>query len=216
MCRTPGSKDDKGIDKGDGPVVPRFTYTNNRMGMDDAAAVLGPSFSKAVAGSGFDGIIPAMGGDIAALNPLKLMNGLVLDGVPPCVAYTCPVTDIQTGVYQGTQTRFISPSLEFNITPCRAATAAETSSLLAMIAAEKKAAEKAAKDAADKKAAANKPGSGASASKGPVKGVQAGEKYANFQENLYQAPMPVDYIDPVSYLTLGAAVMVFIGYILMK
>jgi hypothetical protein len=85
-----------------------------------------------------------------------------------------------------------------------------------MIAAEKKAAEKAAKDAADKKAAANKPGSGASASKGPVKGVQAGEKYANFQENLYQAPMPVDYIDPVSYLTLGAAVMVFIGYILMK
>lgn len=216
MCRTPGSKDDKGNDKGDGPVVPRFTYTNNRMGMDDASAVLGDSFSKAVSGSGFDGIIPAMGGDIAALNPLKLMNGLVLDGVPPCVAYTCPVTDIQTGVYQGTQTRFISPSLEFNISPCRAATAAETSSLLAMIASEKKAAEKAAKDAADKKAAANKPGSGASASKGPVKGVQAGEKYANFQENLYQAPMPVDYIDPVSYLTLGAAVMVFIGYILMK
>ena len=217
MCRIPGSKDDKGNDKGDGPVVRRFAYTNNRMGMDDAAAVLGPSFSKAVEGSGFDGIIPAMGGDIAAMNPLKLMNGLVLDGVPPCVAYTCPVTDIQTGVPQGTQTRFISPSLEFNITPCRAATGSETSTLMAMIESEKKAAEKAAKDAADKKAAANKPGSGASASKGKVKGVNiSGEKYANFQENLYQAPLPVDYIDPVSYLTLGAAMMVFIGYILMK
>jgi len=207
MCRAPGSKDDKGNDKGDGPVVPRYSYTNNRMGMDDAAGVLGKSFQNAVSGSGFDGIIPAMGGDIAAMNPLKLMNGLVLDGVPPCKAYTCPVTDIQTGVYQGTQTRFLSPQLEFNITPCRAATAAETSSLMAMIESEKKAA----KDAAAKKA-----GSGASASKAPVKGVQAGEKYANFQENLYQAPIPVDYIDPVSYLTLGAAVMVFIGYILMK
>jgi hypothetical protein len=88
---------------------------------------------------------------------------------------------------------------------------------MAMIAAEKKAAEKAAKDAAAKKAAAEMPKPAASASKGPVKGVNAsGEKYANFQENLYQAPMPVDYIDPVSYLTLGAAVMVFIGYILMK
>jgi len=217
MCRAPGNKDDKGQDKGDGPVVPRFTYTNNRMGMDDAAAVLGPSFSKAVSGSGFDGIIPAMGGDIAALNPLKLMNGLVLDGVPPCIAYSCPVTDIQTGVYQGSQTRFISPSLEFNITPCRAATAAETSTLMAMIESEKKAAEKAAKDADAKKAAANMPKPAASASKGKVKGVNAsGEKYANFQENLYQAPMPVDYIDPISYLTLGAAVMVFIGYILMK
>jgi hypothetical protein len=219
MCRTPGSRDDKGNDKGDGPVVPRFTYTNNRMGMDDAAAVLGPSFSKAVAGSGFDGIIPAMGGDIAAMNPLKLMNGLVLDGVPPCVAYTCPVTDIQSGVPQGDQTRFISPSLEFNITPCRAATGSETSNLMAMIAAEKKAAEKAAKEAAEREAAANipKPKPAATPKKGKVKGVNAsGERYANFQENLYQAPVPVEYVDPVSYLTLGAAVMVFIGYILMK
>ena len=216
MCRAPGNKDDEGKDKGDGPVVPRFTYTNNRMGMDDAAAVLGPSFSKAVSGSGFDGIIPAMGGDIAALNPLKLMNGLVLDGVPPCISYTCPVTDIQTGVYQGTQTRFISPSLEFNITPCRAATAAETSNLMAMIESQKKAAEKAAEAAKDAAALKGKLKAAGDPRYKNIKGIQAGEKYANFQENLYQAPMPVEYIDPVSYLTLGAAVMVFIGYILMK
>jgi hypothetical protein len=214
MCRTPGSKDDEGIDKGDGPVVPRFTYTNNRMGMDDAAAVLGPSFSKAVAGSGFDGIIPAMGGDIAALNPLKLMNGLVLDGVPPCVAYTCPVTDIQTGVYQGTQTRFISPSLEFNITPCRAATAAETSNLMAMIESQKKAAEKAAEAAKDAAALKGKLKAAGDPRYKNIKGVQAGEKYANFQENLYQAPVQIEYIDSASAAGLLIAVVLFLGYTL--
>lgn len=202
MCRLPGGKDDKGNDKGDGPVVPRYSYTNNRLGMDDAASVLGPSFQKAVSGSGFDGIIPAMGGDIASMNALKLMNGLVLDGVPPCQAYTCPVTDIKTGVPQGNETRFLTPQLEFNITPCKVATNDEARPVLLKILEQQKAAAKKAE---------------APATKEKVKGkLGTPETYANFQDNLYQAPVPVEYIDPLSYYTLGAAVLLFLGYVLMK
>lgn len=206
MCRLAGTKDKNGNDTGDGEVVPRSSYTNNKLGGDDAAAVLGDSFQRAVAGSGFDGIVPGAGGDIAAMNPLKIMNGLVLDGVPPCSAFTCPVTDIRTGVDQGNQTRFISPQLEFNISPCRAATSAETSNLMAMINADKKAAEKAAKEAQDA-AAAN-------AKQSSVKGVQAGEKYANFQDNLYQAPVQIEYIDSASAAGLVVALVLFLGYTL--
>ena len=216
MCRLAGTKDEDGNDTGDGPVVPRFSYTNNKLGGDDAAAVLGPSFQKAVAGSGFDGIIPGAGGDLAAMNPLKIMNGLVLDGVPPCQAFTCPVTDIRTGVEQGNQTKFLSPQLEFNMTPCRAATSAETSNLMAMIAADKKAAEKAAKDAEVAAVAKEKAKKAARAKQSRVKGVQAGEKYANFQENLYQAPVHIEYIDSPSAAGLIVAVALFLGYVLSK
>jgi hypothetical protein len=107
-CRTPSGKE-----------VSRYTYINNKLGGDDAAGVLGPSFQRAVEGSGFDGIIPGAGGDIAAMNPLKIMNGLVLDGIPPCKAFRCPVTNIQTGVDNGTETRFLTPSLEFNMRGCQ-------------------------------------------------------------------------------------------------
>jgi hypothetical protein len=213
MCRAPGTKDKDGKDKGDGQVVPRYTYTNNRLGMDDAAAILGPSFQNAVGGGGIDGIIPGMGGDIASMNPLKIMNGLVLDGVPPCIPYTCPITDIKTGIGRGNETRFITPQLEFNLNPCRAATASETATLMAMIESQKKAAEKAAKEAADKKAEDIKK----EVEKNRVKGVSAtSEKYANFQENLYQAPGQIEYIDPILYTTWGVAVAIFIGYILLK
>ena len=215
MCRLPGTKDKDGNDKGDGEVVPRSSYTNNKLGGDDAAAVLGPSFQKAVAGSGFDGIIPGAGGDLAAMNPLKIMNGLVLDGVPPCQPWTCPTTDIQTGVDQGLQTKFLSTSLEFNMSPCRASTAAETANLMAIINADKKAAEKVAKDAADAEAAKNKAAAAATAKKN-AKGLNPGEKYANFQENLYQAPVEIDYIDSGSAATLAVAFAIFIGYVLLK
>jgi hypothetical protein len=202
MCRLAGSKDDKGNDKGDGPVVPRSTYTNNLLGMDDASAVLGSSFARAVEGSGFDGIVPAMGGDIASMNALKLMNGLVLDGVPPCQAYTCPVTDIKTGVPQGNESRFLTPQLEFNMRPCKVASADTANGLLAKFQAEQTAAAKKGK---------------APVKKEKVKGkLGTPETYANFQDNLYQAPVPVEYIDPLSYYTLGAAVLVFLGYVLMK
>ena len=215
MCRLPGTIDKDGNDKGDGEVVPRSSYTNNKLGGDDAAAVLGSSFQKAVAGNGFDGIIPGAGGDIAAMNPLKIMNGLVLDGVPPCKPWTCPTTDIQTGVDQGLQTKFLSSSVEFNMSPCRAATDAEKANLMAMINADKKAAEKIAKDAADAAAAKEKAVAAAKAKKN-ARGLNPGEKYANFQENLYQAPVQIDYIDSGSAATLAVAFLVFLGYVILK
>jgi hypothetical protein len=107
-CRAPNGKE-----------VTRYTYINNKLGGDDAAGILGPSFQRAVEGSGFDGIIPGAGGDIAAMNPLKVMNGLVLDGVPPCKQFRCPVTNIQTGVDNGTQVEYLTPSLEFNMRGCQ-------------------------------------------------------------------------------------------------
>jgi len=106
-CRAPGGK-----------IVNRWTYTNNKLGGDDAAGILGTSFQNAVQGSGFDGIIPGIGGDVASMNPLKIINGLVLDGIPKCQAFTCPVTDINTGDEIGNQTHFLTPQLETNLTPC--------------------------------------------------------------------------------------------------
>lgn len=196
MCRLPGTRDKDGNDTGDGPVVPRSTYTNNKLGMSDAAGIFGSSFQKAVAGGGMNGLIPAMGGDIASMNPLKIMNGLVLDGVPPCQAYTCPVTDIQTGVNQGNETRFLTPQLEFNLSPCSPATPDAGAQLLAQFQAEQAAAKAAAEEGAEEE--------------------EVSESFANFQENLYQPPAIVEYIDPMSYITLGAAVFIFIGYVLTK
>jgi hypothetical protein len=88
--------------------------------------------------------------------------------------------------------------------------------LMAMINADKKAAEKAAKEAEDAAAAKAKATAAANAKRGTVKGVQAGEKYANFQENLYQAPVEIDYIDSGSAATLAVAFAIFLGYVLLK
>ena len=92
----------------------RSTYVNNYLGGDDAAGILVPSFQRAVEGSGLDGIIPGMGGDLASMNPLKIMNGLVADGVPPCKAYTCPVVDTNGGI-NTSDTQFLTPQLELNM-----------------------------------------------------------------------------------------------------
>jgi len=108
-CKTP-----------DGRIVPRWTWINNKLGFDDAAGVLGPSFQRAVGGSGVDGVVPGMGGDIAAMNPLKIMNALVLDGSPPCELFTCPVT-LQNGLDNGTETHYLTPSLELSMKGCVAA-----------------------------------------------------------------------------------------------
>lgn len=102
-CKAPG-----------GSIVKRSTYVNNYLGGDDAAGVLGPSFQRAVQGSGMDGIIPGIGGDLASMNPLKIMNGLVTDGVPPCKAFTCPVVDTNGGI-NSSDTQFLTPSLELNM-----------------------------------------------------------------------------------------------------
>jgi hypothetical protein len=102
-CKAPG-----------GSIVKRSTYINNYLGGDDAAGILGPSFQRAVQGTGMDGIIPGIGGNLASMNPLKIMNGLVSDGIPPCEAYTCPVVDTNGGI-NTSDTQFLTPSLELNM-----------------------------------------------------------------------------------------------------
>ena len=100
-----------------GGIVSRWSWVNNKMGSKDAAGVLGKSFQNAVGDTGLNGIIPGAGGDIASMNPLKVMNALVLDGSPPCQAFTCPITD-ENGVDKGRETHFMSPSLELNMNGC--------------------------------------------------------------------------------------------------
>jgi len=102
-CKAPG-----------GSVVKRSTFVNNYLGGDDAAGILGPSFQRAVQGSGLDGIVPGIGGDLASMNPLKIMNGLVADGIPPCQAFTCPVVDTNGGI-NTSDTQFLTPQLELNM-----------------------------------------------------------------------------------------------------
>jgi hypothetical protein len=86
---------------------------------------------------------------------------------------------------------------------------------MAIIRADKKAAEKVAKDAADAEAAKEKAKIAAKKKKDAT-GLNPGEKYANFQDNLYQAPVEIDYIDSGSAATLAVAFAIFIGYVLLK
>ena len=101
-------------------VVPRWSYVDNRMGLKDAVEVLPGNLPKALGGAAdvFQGIVPGMMGDIASLNPIKPVNGLVLDGIPPCVPLTCPVTDVN-GNNPRSETRFVTPELELSTGKCK-------------------------------------------------------------------------------------------------
>ena len=89
-------------------TIPRWTLVNNRVSGTD---VLPTKLKNAIGGGAFDGLIPGMIGDVAAMNPITLLNGLLLDGVPKCKAYSCPVTD-PAGFDKGIEVRFITPELE--------------------------------------------------------------------------------------------------------
>lgn len=103
MCKAPGGTD-----------VPRWSYVNNKLSGQDG---MPPSVASAMGGMRFNGILPGMFGDIAALNPTKTMNALKLDGVPPCELYQCGVTDaIGNGI--GAQRHFIVPQFEQNLKYC--------------------------------------------------------------------------------------------------
>jgi hypothetical protein len=90
--------------------------------------VLPAGLKNAIGPGMLDGIIPGMFGDIASLNPIKMMNALYMDGVPPCRAITCSVTDVN-GTPTMPSTRFMSPELEQNIGSCQVAPAAIEKSL---------------------------------------------------------------------------------------
>jgi hypothetical protein len=190
-CRLPGTIDPKTkLDNKDGEVVNRWTWINNKMGATDAAGVLGTSFQRAVEGNGMNGIVPGIGGDIAAMNPLKIMNAMVLDGIPPCQAFTCPVT-YDDGKNKGKETRFLSPSLELNMTGCTLAGGAELKQALDVDRARTKA------DAA--KAAAAK----------------RGEKFAPYFAGSY-GPNVLVSTDPTPTILLGVAVALFVGYAVLR
>lgn len=97
MCKAPN-----------GAVIPRWSYVNNRASGTD---VLPRNVASAIGEGTLDGIIPGMFGDLAALNPLTLLNGLIEPGVPQCYAFRCPVTDA-AGLTESQETRFVTPSLE--------------------------------------------------------------------------------------------------------
>jgi hypothetical protein len=64
-------------------------------------------------GSGIQGLIPGVIGDIESLNPLYLMNSLMADSSPACECYKCTVTD-------GAAARFLTTSLspDFDANEC--------------------------------------------------------------------------------------------------
>ena len=172
----------------DGTIVKRWTWINNKLGSDDAAGILGASFQGAVGGSGLDGIVPGIGGDIASLNPLKVMNALALDGSPPCKAFTCRITD-NAGLDRGTETRFLSPSLELNMNGCSPASQEDAKKVLA-----------------DEQAAA--------AAAPPIS--TAGETFAPyFAGGDAYGPHVLTYNDPTPTILLCAALAVFIGYVVL-
>ena len=171
----------------DGTIVHRWSWVNNKMIATDAGAILGPSFQRAVEGNGIDGIVPGIGGDIAAINPLKIMNAMVLDGIPPCQAFTCPITD-DAGANRDSQTRFLTPSLELNMRGCKIATAAEAQKALNADKARMKAVEAAAK---------------------------RGEKFTPYFSDSYSPNVLVD-TDPTPAIVLGVAVALFLGYVVTR
>jgi hypothetical protein len=106
MCKAPN-----------GTNVPRWSYVNNKLSGDDGM----PASVKAAMGSiQFNGILPGMFGDIAALNPTKTMNALSMDGVPPCKLYTCIVTDVNGAPRTDKllDTHFLVPEFEQNLKYC--------------------------------------------------------------------------------------------------
>jgi hypothetical protein len=190
-CKTP-----------DGTLAKRWTWINNKLGSDDAAGILGSSFKGAVGGGGLDGIVPGIGGDIASLNPLKVMNALALDGSPPCKAFTCRITD-DAGVDRGTETRFLSPSLELNMNGCSPASQEDAKKALAEDVVRLEAEKKAEADFADAKKAA-----------APT--TAPGETFAPyFSGGDTYGPHVLTYNDPTPTILLCAAVAVFIGYVVL-
>jgi hypothetical protein len=112
----------------DGSTQNRYTYVNNRKTAADLLAPISdiaPGFGAALQdlGNDFAGILPGMFGDMVGLNPMNILNAMILDGTPQCVAYTCPVTDA-AGNSTGTQTQYLTAALENDIDVCSAANAA--------------------------------------------------------------------------------------------
>ena len=93
----------------DGSLQPRYNYVNNKPSVGD---LLPQGMSEL--GTGIQGLIPGVIGDIESLNPLYLMNSLMADASPACECYKCTVTD-------GAAARFLTTSLspDFDANECQ-------------------------------------------------------------------------------------------------
>lgn len=93
----------------DGSLQPRYNYVNNKPSVGD---LLPQGMSEL--GTGIQGLIPGVIGDIESLNPLYLMNSLMADSSPACECYKCTVTD-------GASARFLTTSLspDFDANECQ-------------------------------------------------------------------------------------------------
>lgn len=91
----------------DGSSQSRYNYINNK----PSGGILPAGMSEI--GSGVNGLIPGVIGDIEGLNPMYMMKALMADSSPKCECYKCDVT---TGV----PARFLTTSLspDYNTTNC--------------------------------------------------------------------------------------------------
>jgi hypothetical protein len=92
----------------DGSSQSRYNYINNK---PSGAGLLPASMSEI--GSGSNGLIPGVIGDIEGLNPMYMMNALMADTSPKCECYKCDVTT-------GASSRFLTTSLspDYSSTAC--------------------------------------------------------------------------------------------------
>lgn len=91
----------------DGSSQSRYNYINNK----PSGGILPSGMSEI--GSGMNGLIPGVIGDIEGLNPMYMMKALMSDSSPKCECYKCDVTT-------GAPARFLTTSLspDYNSTNC--------------------------------------------------------------------------------------------------
>lgn len=89
----------------DGSSQSRYNYINNK---PNAANLLPASMSEI--GSGMNGLIPGVIGDIEGLNPMYMMKAIMADSSPKCECYQCDVTT-------GASARFLTTSLSPDYDP---------------------------------------------------------------------------------------------------
>jgi len=91
----------------DGSSQSRYNYINNK----PSGGILPAGMSEI--GSGMNGLIPGVIGDIEGLNPMYMMKAIMADTSPKCECYKCDVTT-------GASARFLTTSLspDYNATNC--------------------------------------------------------------------------------------------------
>jgi hypothetical protein len=85
----------------DGSTQSRYNYINNK---PNGGNLLPAGMGEI--GSGVNGLVPGVIGDIEGLNPMYMMNALMADSSPKCECYKCDVT---TGVSARFLTTTLSP-----------------------------------------------------------------------------------------------------------